>query len=321
MRHQSGPCRIGISLAATAGIVLVGVVSLAWAQRTEPLPEELKGVGVTKHLDEPIPLDLRFVESDGKTVEIKQFFDGKRPVVLTLNYSNCPMLCDLQLNGLFNALGRMNWNIGDEFEMITVSIDPLETPDRARMTKQKYLKTYRRAGAAEGWHFLTGREEDIQKVAEAVGFHYRYSPERRQYVHIAVTMILTPDGRVSRYLYGVEYDPQTLRLSLVEAADGKVGSTTDRVLLFCYHYDAESGRYGAAAFRLMQFGGLVTVVVLVGGIWILWRREKGRTGEAKSQREGDSSLFAADTFGGGTGAAEPRKLGQSPPDEGEQSDA
>jgi protein SCO1/2 len=320
MRHQSRQRRIGILLAAAAGIVLVGVVSRAWAQRTEPLPEELKGVGVTEHLDEPIPLDLEFVDSDGKRVKLKEFFDGERPVVLTLNYSNCPMLCSLQLNGLFDALGRMNWDIGHQYEMVTVSFDPLETPDRARMTKQKYLKVYRRAGAAEGWHFLTGREEDIQKVAEAVGFRYRYSPEQRQYVHIAVTFILTPDGRMSRYLYGVEYDPQTLRLSLVEAADGKIGSTTDRVLLFCYHYDAESGRYGPAAMRLMQLGGLVTVVVLVGGIWVLRRREKGKKAET-GPREGDSPLFAADTSGGDAGSTEPRELGQSPPDEVEQSDA
>ena len=272
--------RIGGVLAAVAGIVLFGVVSRAWAQRTEPLPEELKGIGVTEHLDQAIPLDLEFVDSDGKPVKLKELFDGKRPVVLTLNYSNCPMLCSLQLDGLFDAMGRMDWDIGDQFEMVTVSIDPLETPDRARMTKQKYLKVYRRAGAAEGWHFVTGREEDIEKVAEAVGFRYRYSPEKRQYLHVAVTMILTPDGRVSRYLYGVEYDPQTLRLSLVEAADGKIGSTTDRVLLFCFHYDAASGRYGPAAFRLMQLGGLVTVVVLVGGIWILRRREKGKRVES-----------------------------------------
>jgi protein SCO1/2 len=285
--HRLQTC-LGAMLAVTAGMMLATIASPARAQRTEPLPAELKGVGVTEHLDGQIPLDLEFVDADGKRVKLQQFFDGQRPVVLTLNYSNCPMLCSLQLDGLFKALGRMDWDIGDQFEMVTVSIDPLETPDRARMTKQKYLKTYRRAGAAEGWHFVTGREEDIQKVAEAVGFQYRYSPDERQYLHIAVTMILTPDGRVSRYLYGVEYDPQTLRLSLVEAADGKIGSTTDQVLLFCFHYDATSGRYGPAAFRLMQLGGLVTVVVLVGGIWILRRKERGEKGEADEVEQSDA---------------------------------
>jgi protein SCO1 len=262
-----------IALAAfiTSGLILVSPVQ---AQRTEPLPKELEGVGVTEHLNEQIPLDLEFTDSDGKPVKLKQFFDGKRPVMLTLNYSNCPMLCSLQLDRLFDAMKRMPWDIGGKFEMVTLSFDPLEIPERARMTKQKYLEIYRRVGAAEGWHFLTGREENIKKLADAVGFHYRYSPEKRQYFHLAVTFILTPDGRISRYLYGVEYDPQTLRLSLLEAADGKIGSTVDRILLFCYHYDAEQGRYGLAAVRLMQVGGGLMVLVLGCTIFILRRREK-----------------------------------------------
>lgn len=265
-----------LAAAMAAGILLFGVPQASLAQRTEPLPAELKGVGVTEHLGEQIPLDLPFIDSDGKPVTLRQFFDSKRPVVLTMNYSNCPMLCSLQLNGLFDAMKRMPWAIGDQFDMITVSFDPLETPERARMTKQKYLELYRRAGAAEGWHFLTGQEENIKKLADTIGFRYRYSQERQQYVHVAVTFILTPDGRVSRYLYGVEYDPQTLRLSLLEAADGKIGSTMDQILLFCYHYDAESGRYGPAAFRLMQLGGGLTVLLVGGGIWMLRRREKAR---------------------------------------------
>ena len=245
----------------------------ALAQRTEPLPKELEGVGVTEHLDSRIPLDLEFTDSDGKLVKLGELFDRKRPVLLTLNYSNCPMLCSLQLNGLFDAMKRMPWDIGDKFEMVTLSFDPLETPERARMTKQKYLEVYRRAGAAEGWHFLVGREENIKKVADAIGFRYRYSPEQRQYIHVAAAYILTPDGRLSRYLYGVEYDPQTLRLSLLEAADGKIGSASDQILLFCFHYDAEKGRYAPAALRLMQLGGGAIVVVIVGLIWILRRRE------------------------------------------------
>jgi protein SCO1 len=268
---------------AMSGLLLLGVPRSALAQRAEPLPEELEGVGVTEHLGERIPLDLEFVDSGGKPVALKQFFDGRRPVVLTLNYSNCPMLCSLQLNGLFDALKRMPWAIGDQFEMITVSFDPLETPERARMTKQKYLEIYRRAGAAEGWHFLTGREEDIKKLAAAVGFRYRYAEATRQYIHVAVTYILTPDGRLSRYLYGVEYDPQTIRLAMVEAGGGKIGSTTDQILLFCYHYDAESGRYAPAAFRLMQFGGAITVLIVGIAIWRLRRRDKAKTSEATAE--------------------------------------
>jgi protein SCO1/2 len=247
------------------------------AQRVGQLPEELQQVGVTEHLDTQVPGELEFVDSQGKPVTLGQFFDGRRPLLLTLNYSNCPMLCSLQLNGLFEGLKEMKWDMGREFDMITVSIDPLETPERASLTRQKYLKLYGRPGAAEGYHFLTGKEENIRKLADAVGFHYKFVPQTRQYSHAAVTMVLTPDGRVARYLYGVQYDPQTLRLSLLEASEGQIGSTTDRILLFCFHYDAERGRYGPAAFRLIQVGGGLTVVMLGGAIWILRRREKTKT--------------------------------------------
>ena len=258
--------------------------STVWAQRAGPLPKGLEGVGVTEHLEAQIPLDLTFVDERGKRVKLKTLFDGKRPVVLTMNYSNCPMLCSLQLNGLFKVLGKMEWDIGDQFQMITVSIDPMEMTERSKMTKQKYLKLYRRAGADQGYHCLTGREEDIKKLAKVVGFGYKYSPESRQYIHAAVTFILTPDGKVSRYLYGVEYDPQTVRLSLVDAANGKIGSTVDRFLLFCFHYDPTTGRYGPAAFRMMQIGCGLTVLMLGTTLWAFRRREKKKT-RAKTAEE------------------------------------
>ena len=258
----------------------------ASALRKEPLPSELRDVGVTEHLDAQVPRELEFVDSDGKAVTLGQFFTGEKPILLTLNYSNCPMLCSLQLNGLFDALKRMKWDMGGKFDMMTVSIDPLETPLRARSSKQKYLKNYGRAGAAAGYHCLTGRDENIKKLAEVVGFHYKYVPETRQYVHAAVTIVLMPDGRVARYLYGVQYDPQTLRLSLLEAAEGKVGSTMDQILLFCFHYDADRGRYGPAAFRLMQIGGGLTVVILGGAIWLFRHREKAKNHGESAEETG-----------------------------------
>jgi protein SCO1/2 len=270
---------------AVAGGLLAGGSAVAAESSKSERPAELRDVGVTEHLEAQVPDDLEFVDSQGNKVTLGQYFDGTRPVVLTLNYSNCPMLCSLQLNGLFDALGKMKWDMGKEFQMVTVSIDPLETPERAGMTKQKYLKMYRRAGAAEGYHFLTGREANIQKLAGVVGFRYKYVPATRQYAHAAVTMILTPEGRVSRYLYGVQYDPQTTRLSLYEAAEGKVGSTVDKILLFCFHYDSETGRYGLAAVRLMQVGGGLTVVILGGAIWMFRRREKARK---RVQQSGDA---------------------------------
>jgi len=284
-RFGFGKAAVEIIVALMYAMVFVFPVP-ARGQRAEPMPKEMEGVGVTEHLNERIPLELEFTDSAGKPVKLEQFFDGRRPVLMSMNYSNCPMLCSLQLNGLFDALKRMPWDIGDKFEMITVSFDPLETPERARMTKQKYLEIYRRAGAAEGFHFLVGREENIKKLAEALGFRYRYSTEQQQYIHVAVSYVLTPDGRISRYLYGVEYDPQTLRLSLLEAADGKIGSTVDQILLYCFHYDAEKGRYAPVAFRFMQLGGAATVVVLGGVIWIMRRREKAARRRVETQAQG-----------------------------------
>ncbi len=241
--------------------------------RIEPLPKDLENVGVTEHLDDQVPLNLPFVDSDGTPVTLAKFFDGTRPVILTMNYSNCARLCSLQLNGVFHALQRIDWDLGRELQMITVSIDPQESPARAQATKGKYLAVYNRPKAEEGWHCLVGKEEDIRKAAAAVGFGYVYVAETKQFAHTAVTMILTPGGRVSRYLYGIEYDPQTLRFALLEASEGKIGSTVDRVLLNCYYYDAEAGRYGPAAVKIVRLGGVVTLVVLGSVLLVFWSRE------------------------------------------------
>ena len=257
-------------------ILITTACSTVLAQRTEPAPKELEGVGITEHLDATVPKDLSFVDSEGHEVSLGQFFDGRRPVVLTMNYSNCPMLCGLQLNGLFKGLGAMDWTFGQQFDMVTVSLDPLETPQRATQTKDKYLKAYGRPGAGAGWHWLVGREENIRKLADTVGFGYAYIPESKQYAHAAGLMICTPEGHVSRYLYGIDYDPQTLRLSLVEAADGRIGSSLDQVLLYCFHYDAQSGRYGPKAMVLMRIGAALTLFGLGTVLGFFWRRDARR---------------------------------------------
>ncbi len=262
----------------------------ALAQRIEKAPPQFDEVGLTERFDAQIPLELPFMEFDGKKaakVTLGQFFDGSLPVILTLNYSNCPQLCSLQLNGLVEGMKRMKWKLGQQYQVITVSIDPLEGPRRAYQTKRKYLQAYGRPGCAAGWHFLTNRnEEDIKRVGDAAGFHYVFDPETRQYAHLAVAIICTPDGRVSQYLGGVEYDPQTLRLSLVEAAEGKVGSNWDQVLLYCFHFDPASGRYALSAFRLMQIGGGLTVLIFGGMLSAYWlhearKRKKSRSEEAR----------------------------------------
>ncbi|MEE8452430.1 MAG: SCO family protein [Thermoguttaceae bacterium] len=259
-----------VAIVAMLGLLAYAGVVSAQLNRA---PKELEDVGVEEHFDTQIPLDTPFIDSGGNKVTIGQLFDGTRPVVLTLNYSDCPMLCILQLNGLTDGMKRAPLELSTEYQVITISIDPLESPERAQLTKQKYLKLYGRPGGSEGWHFLTGRESDIQRVAKAVGFHYKYVPETKQFAHAAVAMICTPEGRVSKYLYGIEYDPQTLRFSLLEAAEGKIGSTVDRFLLYCFHYDATSGRYGPAAFRIMQLGGVLTLVVLGSVLSFYWLRE------------------------------------------------
>jgi protein SCO1/2 len=227
-------------------------------------------------LGETIPLDLKFEDCEGQTVVLRDLFDGERPVILTLNYSNCPMLCSLQLTGLFNGLKEMELDMGKDFQMITVSIDPLETKARAKQTKKKYLRQYERAGAADGYHCLVGSEKNIQALADSVGFRYKYDAKTEQYVHAAATMFLTPDGQVSRYLYDVQYDPQTVRLSLVESSEGKIGSTVDQVLLYCYQYDATSGRYAPTAFVLMQMGAGLAVLAVGFVLVTYWLRETVR---------------------------------------------
>jgi protein SCO1/2 len=245
--------------------------------RTETLPDELEGVGITERLDESLPLDARFTDDEGRQVTLAQYFDGEKPVILNLGYYACPMLCGLVANGMADALKEMDWTPGQEFRVVTLSFDPKETHTLAALKKHNYIRELERPSAAAGWHFLTGREEEIRKVTDAAGFYYKWNEKRQEYAHGAAILICTPDGRLSRYLYGVIFDPQTVRLSLVEAAEGKVGSSFDKFLLYCFHYDAEAGRYGPEARNLMKAGGAVTLLVLGGVLTGFWRRERKRS--------------------------------------------
>jgi protein SCO1/2 len=257
-----------------------GMTSAQVADRVVPALEE---VGVEEHFDAKLPLDLEFVNEDGDTVRLGDYFDRSRPVILTLNYYRCPMLCGLMLNGVVDGLEQMDWTPGVEFEMVTVSIDPLETPALAKAKKQNYLKRYQRPAAARGWHFLTGKQSNITRLAETVGFGYTYDAESDQYAHAAVIFVSTPDGRVARYLYGIEYPPKDLRLALLEASDGKIGSALDQLILYCYHYDPQSRRYAPVAMNIMRVGGSATALVLgvsLGTLWVreLRRRKRGEKG-------------------------------------------
>jgi protein SCO1/2 len=254
------------------------------AQGANVLPKDLEGVTIKQNMDAQIPLDLEFTDSSGKKITLGQLFDGKLPAILTMNYSDCPMLCSLQLNGLIDAIKTMNWNLGEQYQIITVSIDPLESPERAQLTKQKYLEQYGRLGSGAGWHFLTSqKEERIRKLADCIGFGYKYDPAKKQFMHPALLTICTHGGRVSRYYSGIKYNPRDLRLSLFEAGEGKVGSVTDQVLLLCFHYDPESGSYSWAAIRLMQFGGALTLIILACTLSMFWVREWRKSKRAQAE--------------------------------------
>jgi protein SCO1/2 len=261
---------------AALTLALLGALTPAVAQRAEPLPQDLEGVGVEQKLDAPVPLDLRFRDEDGAEVRLGDYFDSRRPVLLSLVYYECPMLCTLVLDGMVRVLQDMDWTPGRNFEVVTVSIDPQETADLGRRKKETYLAAYGKPEAAAGWHFLTGDAGEIRRLADAVGFRYRYLADSGEFAHPALLFVLTPDGRLSRYLFGVRHDPGTLRLSLVEAAEGRIGTPVDRFLLYCYRYDAEAGRYAPAAMKIMRLGGAASALVLGCVLLGLWRRDARR---------------------------------------------
>lgn len=280
-------------LAALALSVWLCAAAASQAQLLEQIPEEMQGVGIDDKSGEEIPLDLRFRDENGKAITLADVFSGERPVLLSLNYSDCPMLCTLQLTELVRNLREMEWSAGMEFDVVSVSVDPLETTARAKQTEQKYLKQYNRPGAADGFRFLTGNNENIRALADAVGFRYKYVPRTGEFSHTAAEIVCSPEGMVSRYLYGVGYDPQTIRLSLVEAADGRVGSTLDQIILFCFHYDETEGRYGPVARKVMSLGAGVTVFALALGLVPFWLR-RAPTGVAQPSADSEEPQQAAE---------------------------
>lgn len=245
-----------------------------FAARSEPLPKELEGVGIEERLGAQVPLDTVFKDEEGRQVTLANLV-GQKPAILVLVYYRCPMLCGLVLQGLLEGLREVPATVGESFNVITISIDPLETPTLAKLKKQSYLAEYGRPGAASGWHFLTGEESNIRKVADSVGFYYKWNKERQEYAHGAGIFVLTPEGKLARTLYGVVYGGKTLQLALSEAREGK-SSVGEKIALYCFQYDAREGKYVLAATRLMRATGLLTVVILGSWLLVSWRRGKGR---------------------------------------------
>ena len=236
-------------------------------------PGLLSEIRIDQRLNNQVPLDLPFVDDQGRDVRLGQYF-GKRPVLLALVYYECPMLCTQILNGLVTALGVMNFEPGREFDVVAVSINPREGPGLASQKKASYLERYGRPHTAGGWHFLTGTQESITQLADAVGFRYAYDERIKQYAHGAGIELLTPKGVISKYFYGIEYSPRDIRLGIIEASDERIGTAIDDFLLFCYHYDPATGKYGAAVLRLVRLGAIATVLVFLSFLAVSLRRER-----------------------------------------------
>lgn len=271
---------------AVAAFVLLSSFLIAHgarAQRSGEQTRQFEGVSFDQKLGETIPLDLTFKNAAGKKVRLGQYFDGKRPVALVFAYFDCPMLCPLMLSGFTKTLKDMSWTPGQQFDVLTIDFNHREGPKLARREKKKYLKQLGKKGAGEGWHFLTGDEVLIKKLADAVGFHFRWFPEKKEYAHPTGVVFLSGTGKISRYLFGIgppDLTASKMRQALVEASNGKVGNAIDQALLYCFQFDPNSNSYVADAFNIMRLGGLLTMILLGGVLFIFWRRERRKIDEA-----------------------------------------
>jgi len=265
-------------MAVAAMLLTLLFVSPALAQPASKRPPMLRDVGIDQLLNNPVPLDLEFKDETGRTVKLREYFTDK-PVLLTLVYYDCPQLCNQVLNGATGALKTLPMTPGKDYIWLTVSFDPREQPELAAAKKDSYLQRLGKPQAAAGWHFLTGSEAAIKALAQAVGFRFLWDPAKKQYAHASGIMVLTPEGKVSRYFYGLEYAPRDLRLGFVDASQGRIGSLADQIILYCYHYDPDSGTYGLVMMNVLRIFGLMTITTLVA--LIVFLRYKTKQKEAQ----------------------------------------
>lgn len=285
--------RVLLVLCVLAAIAVVPRVAQA---QIAGMPPELAHVGVNEHLDGPLPLDTKFRDHTGKSVTLRDYFDGKRPVVLTFAYHSCPVLCSMVLNATATGLRGIGWTVGKEFDVVTISIDPEESLEKTANKRKSILNEYgaSRGHDGKGWHFLVADPRDkasIAAVAAAAGFEYQYDADQKQWGHPSVVMIAKPDGRMARYLYGLEFPSNDLKIGLLEASEGRSISTLEQIILYCYHYDPKGGKYVLVARRVMQVGGGAVAIVLFGFLGLFWGRElrkskmKGTSEAAKATDE------------------------------------
>jgi protein SCO1 len=236
------------------------------------VPPQFKDVTFAQRLGQKLPLDTRFTDDSGRSVALGEYF-GRKPVVLSFVYYQCPMLCSQVMNGISSALKVLPFTAGEEFDVVLVSFDPRDTPEAANAKKRAHLEHWAARETSNGWHFLTGSEEAIRQVTSAAGFTYQWDPESNQFAHVSGVLVATPDGTLSRYFYGVEFSPRDLRLALIDSGNGKIGSVVDELLLYCFQYDPSHGRYGAVFMNIMRLGGVLTVCFIGAFIVVMRRRE------------------------------------------------
>jgi protein SCO1/2 len=276
-RRAAAIAMSAVLLAAAAPVCAQGLAPDDAGHPAKAKPGLLKKIGIDQRLHQQVPLDLVFTDETGRDVPLGEFF-GKRPVILALVYYECPMLCTQVLNGVVSALGVLTFDVGREYDVIAVSINPKETPGLAAQKKQAYLDRYKRPHTAAGWHFLTGKEENIQRLAAAVGFRYAFDEEIQQYAHGAGIEVLTPRGVVSKYFYGIEYSARDIKFGLIEASEERIGTAIDSVLLLCYHYDPATGKYGATAIAAVRIGAVATVLAFLTFLFVSLRKERAHKG-------------------------------------------
>jgi len=267
--------------ASAAALVMLAATSAMAQFLSEPsvkgaLPPGLSKVGIDQRLNEQVPLDLHFQDEQGRTVRLGDYFHNGRPVIISLVYYNCPMLCGEVLNGMSTAFKVLKFTPGKEYEVVTLSIDPREKPELAAAKKRSYIEHLDRPGAEAGWHFLTGEQPQIDALADAIGWHYQYDPKIDQFAHAAGIVLVTPLGRISQYYYGVEFSARDMRLGIIEASGNRIGSLADQVLLYCYHYDPRTGKYGAVIYNVVRLAGAATVLILGSFLFTMFRREATR---------------------------------------------
>lgn len=268
--RRSSPTACSLA-AVLCSALLLSIPTISTGQKLTP--ELFQEIGIDQRLDEQLPLDLVFNDEQDREVALHKYF-GEKPVILVLAYYECPMLCTQVLNGLVRSLRPLSFDMGQEFNVVTVSFDPGETAELAAAKKSEYVKRYNRAGAAEGWHFLTGRQDQIDALTQAVGFRYQYNAESDDYAHASGIVVLTPQGKLARYFYGIEFSPKDLRLGLIEAANEQIGNAVDQLLLLCFHYDPQSGKYNLVIMNALRVAGFATLAIMGTFVIVMVRRDR-----------------------------------------------